>query len=113
MPSLYGIKHSNRDFSDKYYWGKNQFNSSFPIALACYMRDKNIPANYISYQKNRKTKISPLSFDKVFGTNKTNSELKFLFEAQYSPFEALVEDSLEKIDVVIVDNDTCEPLRPL
>lgn len=25
-PSLYGITHSNRDFSDPYYWGKNQFN---------------------------------------------------------------------------------------
>ncbi|RKZ70412.1 MAG: HindVP family restriction endonuclease, partial [Candidatus Parabeggiatoa sp. nov. 1] len=39
-PRLFGIKHSNRDFSNKESWGKNQFNSSFPVALACYMSDK-------------------------------------------------------------------------
>ena len=32
-PGLYGISASNRTNMD--LWGKNQFNSSFPIALAC------------------------------------------------------------------------------
>ena len=32
-PSLFGIKYSNRDFSQKETWGKNCFNSSFPIQL--------------------------------------------------------------------------------
>lgn len=40
--SLYGIENSNRNFADPYYWGKNQFNSSFPIALTCYMRDQGL-----------------------------------------------------------------------
>ena len=53
-PGLYGITNSNRDYSDPYYWGKNQFNSSFPIALACYMRDTGLPAVYLSIDKNRK-----------------------------------------------------------
>lgn len=35
-PGLFGIKRSNRDYSLKDEWGKNQFNSSFPAYLACY-----------------------------------------------------------------------------
>ncbi|MFW6359681.1 MAG: HindVP family restriction endonuclease, partial [Chroococcales cyanobacterium] len=37
QPGLFGITHSNRDFSQKQSWGKNQFNNSFPVALASYM----------------------------------------------------------------------------
>jgi hypothetical protein len=112
IPSLYGIKHSNRNFSDKYYWGKNQFNSSFPIALSCYLRDKGISANYIFYD-NHKTNITEITFDDIFATKKPNASLKFLFEHPFEPFNDFVEDSLEKIDVIIVDNETQEPLRPL
>lgn len=32
-PSLYGLKKTNRDYSKKETWGKNQFNSSFPASL--------------------------------------------------------------------------------
>jgi hypothetical protein len=42
QPRLFGIEHSNRDFSKKESWGKNQFNSSFPVAFACYMSEKAI-----------------------------------------------------------------------
>ena len=41
-PSLLGIKHSNRDFSDRNTWGKNQFNSSFPAALSAYLSHKGL-----------------------------------------------------------------------
>jgi site-specific DNA-cytosine methylase len=46
-PGLFGIRYSNRDFTQKNSWGKNQFNSSFPAALACYMSSKQLKANYI------------------------------------------------------------------
>lgn len=39
---LFGLLHSNRDFSQRESWGKNQFNNSFPIALSCYMYHKGI-----------------------------------------------------------------------
>lgn len=113
IPSLYGIKNSNRDYSDKYYWGKNQFNSSFPIALSCYMRDKNLNAVYISADKNRQTQITEISFDEVFGTNLKNNEIRFEFESQFEPFSQYVEDSMEKIDVVIKNESTKQPLRAL
>ncbi|MFR9502798.1 MAG: HindVP family restriction endonuclease, partial [Rikenellaceae bacterium] len=41
-PNLFGLKYSNRDFSNKDAWGKNQFNSSFPASLLVYMYSKDI-----------------------------------------------------------------------
>jgi len=41
-PRLFGIVNSNRDYATPYSWGKNQFNSSFPAALACYLYSKKM-----------------------------------------------------------------------
>lgn len=111
--SLYGIKHSNRNFCDPFYWGKNQFNSSFPIALCCYMRDKGKTAVEIKMQPNLATSICEISFDEVFGTTLSNEEIYFRFESPFEPFGSLVEDSLEKIDVVISNAETGAAIRPL
>lgn len=111
-PSLYGISHSNRNFKDKDSWGKNQFNSSFPVALCCYMRDSGAPAMYVSV-KNGTPGVSELSFDEVFGTHLENGKLKFLFESPYDPYREYVEDTMEKIDVVITDATTGEYIAPL
>ena len=48
--SLFGLSRSNRDFSQSDAWGKNQFNSSFPAALCCYMAHLGLPAKYLSIQ---------------------------------------------------------------
>ena len=40
-PQLFGLEKTNRDFSKKESWGKNQFNSSFPAFLCCYLASKN------------------------------------------------------------------------
>lgn len=39
IPGFYGIYNSNRNFSDPKAWGKNQFNSTFPLSLSLYMSD--------------------------------------------------------------------------
>ena len=38
-PALYGLNkgNSNRDFSKRKTWGKNQFNTAFPVSLSCYL----------------------------------------------------------------------------
>lgn len=41
-PRLYGITHSNRDFTKTDTWGKNQFNSSFPAGLTNYLSSKKL-----------------------------------------------------------------------
>ena len=46
-PSLFGIKHSNRDFTSKGSWGKNQFNSSFPAALTAFIHSKGLNCKYL------------------------------------------------------------------
>ena len=111
-PSLYGIKNSNRNFADKFYWGKNQFNSSFPVALCCYMRDNGYGSVLIT-QDGTNTKVSETDFDNVFGTSLTNDKLKFCFESTFDPYGAFVEDQMEVIDLVIRNNETGTFIRPL
>lgn len=102
-PSLYGLTHSNRNFADPHYWGKNRFNSSFPAALACYMRDRGVPAMYIHLDDNGRTELSEQEFSHIFGTNLASSELYFAFESIYEPFRSFVEDQLVSIDLVLKD----------
>lgn len=111
-PALYGITHSNRNFEDPFYWGKNQFNSSFPAALCCYMRDKHHKAVYVSLAGNS-TKVSEMSFDGVFGTKLPNQKLKFCFEDVYEPYGEFVNDSMEHIDLVVRNATTGKAIRPL
>ena len=111
--ALYGVVNSNRKFSERIYWGKNQFNLSFPVALCCYMRDTGRKALGISLEQDLATKIGEMSFDDVFGTKLPNDKLFFKFDSDFTPFKPLVEDSLEKVDVVIVDNSTKKEIRPL
>lgn len=110
---LYGLQHSNRNFGDGYYWGKNQFNSSFPAALACYMRDQGHGAVYIQHSSDQKTTISELPFDQVFGSDIGSKGLYFSFEDTYSPFRRFVHDTLKPIDLVIKNASSGEFIRPL
>jgi hypothetical protein len=111
LPSLYGIKNSNRSGSD--LWGKNQFNSTFPAALCCYMRDHKINPIYIStdshFQASANDQI--LTFDDVFNTTLPNENLEFSFESNFDPYGKYLHDALDHIDLVIKENGNC--LRPL
>ncbi|HDP35036.1 MAG TPA: HindVP family restriction endonuclease, partial [Candidatus Hydrogenedentes bacterium] len=111
-PALYGITYSNRNFADPYYWGKNQFNSSFPAALACYMRDKKVPAVYLSLTSECKVNVSEIAIEKMFGTELPNSEIFFAFETAYEPFRDFLEDNLPPIDLVVKDKEQ-QFIRPL
>ena len=109
---LYGLKNLNKDLSDPSSWGKNQFNNLFPIALCCYMRDENVSSPLISASANG-FRIIEESVDHIFGTEVCNSGLYFSLESKYLPFERFVADQLESIDVVIMENETYIPIRPL
>ena len=37
VPTLYGISEKNSSRFGKSLWGKNQFNSTFPLALSLYI----------------------------------------------------------------------------
>lgn len=112
-PSLFGISRSNRDFSNPYYWGKNQFNSAFPVALACYIRAKKLPLMYVQFKNAASTQVGELDVSDLFGSTLTNEELHFSFEARFDPFRAFVHDELPAIDLVIGQGDPVRQIRPI
>jgi hypothetical protein len=113
LPSLFGITHSNRNFVDAYYWGKNQFNSAFPLALACYMHSRDVPLMYVQYRNAKTTMLSEIGLDQVFGSNLPTTELYFSFETRYEPFRQFVHDDLPAIDLVVSSNMNKQHFKPL
>ena len=111
QPSLYGITASNRGNMD--LWGKNQFNSSFPIALACYMRDHGHKAVYLKLDKNLKVVPVELSFDEIFNSKLPNDQLYFSFESKFDPYQKYASDDIGGIDLVVksVGGDYLRPLE--
>jgi hypothetical protein len=112
-PGLYGITHSNRDFTQADTWGKNQFNSSFPAGLANYLNSKGFENVYLCLDKDLKVKHSKISTKTLFGISPTSDDLFFSFESPYTPYRQLVIGHLPRVDLVtqLRSNDQC--LRPI
>jgi type II restriction enzyme len=102
---LFGLVNSNRDFGSIDAWGKNQFNSSFPAALACYLHSRGMKANYISMSQGE-FGIKPISVEDIFGINPASADIYFDFEAQYIPFQKYVIGKLPRTDLVILNKTT-------
>ena len=99
-PRLYGMKNSNRRQEE--FWTKNCFNSSFPVALTNYMRDKGITANYITLDKSLSTHVGEIGISEVYNSNSIpNEELFFSFESTFEPYRKYTSDGLDKIDLVV------------
>ena len=111
-PSLFGLSKTNRDFSRKESWGKNQFNSSFPASLCCYLASKNIEANYLSIQ-NGVYVPTTIKIQDVFNISANSEDLYFAFEAQHTPFQKFVIGTLPRTDLVIQRQSTGECLAGL
>ncbi|MDE7326966.1 MAG: HindVP family restriction endonuclease [Lachnospiraceae bacterium] len=106
-PRLFGIVHSNRDYSLKDTWGKNQFNSSFPAALACYLYSKGMKAVYCTANTNMNKNIIKIGIDELFGIDPLGDDIYFSFETQYTPFQKYVTGSIPRNDLVILSNGQC------
>lgn len=109
-PRLYGLYHSNRQDND--LWGKNQFNSSFPVSLACFMKDKGINAVYLKVDEDLRVRTDEISINEVFNSNLGNENLFFAFESKFDPYQQYIYGELDKIDLVVKKIDG-EFLRPL
>ena len=112
-PSLFGIKQSNRDFSLKKTWGKNQFNSSFPASLACYIHQKGFEAVYLELNGNLKTTLKKIKISDVFQLDPLGEDTFYAFESAYTPYQSLVVNTLPRIDLVTakVVNGLSKPVR--
>lgn len=106
-PSLFGIVHSNRDFSLKDSWGKNQFNSSFPAALACYLYAKGMKAVYFTANSDMEKVITGISVDELYQINPLGENAYYSFETQYTPFQKYVTGNIPRNDLVILSNGQC------
>lgn len=105
-PRLFGLSgKSNRDETKRSHWGKNEFNSSFPTALLCYMHAKAIKPVYIKMDNDLKTVHSKIAVPDLFGINPDDENIYFSFEDGYGPFEHLVKGQLERSDLVIMDSE--------
>lgn len=112
-PGLFGIIHSNRDFTDKGSWGKNQFNSSFPAALTAYIHSKGMGCKYLMLSNNLKIYHGFLNIEQFFGKKPTSDDLFYAFETQYSPYQQLIVGTLPRVDLVTQSRETGNCLAPI
>jgi hypothetical protein len=99
-PDLYGIAKSNR--TSQNHWGKNQFNSSFPASLACYMRDIDQTAIYLQTNDTLEVEAVEKHFDFLFGSEAPNTELSFCFESKFEPYQQYSKTDIKGIDLVLM-----------
>ena len=88
-PGLFGLEKSNRDFTKRKSWGKNQFNSSFPAALACYMHYINTDPVYLTLNSDLEVEHKKIQVPKLFGLNPGNPYLYFAFERDFAPYQKI------------------------
>lgn len=112
-PGLYGIQHSNRDFTNKETWGKNQFNSSFPAALTSFLSSKGFENVYLYLDNDLKVKHRTISTSDLFGINPESDDLFYSFESPYMPYQQLVIGHLPRVDLVTQSRSSGQSLRPI
>lgn len=107
-PALFGLDKSNRDFSKKNSWGKNQFNSSFPASLCAYLNYKGLSANYLTVSKGVFTNM-PITINELFNTQANiATDVFYAFESIHSPYNKYMKGRLPRTDLVINDmNGLC------
>jgi HindVP restriction endonuclease len=98
-PSLYGITDSNR--TGKHLWGKNEFNSTFPTALACYMQDKGVRAVYLSLRADLRVEATEIAISDLFNSDRPNNEIRFDFETRHEPYQHCAFDDIGGTDLIM------------
>jgi hypothetical protein len=108
-PGLFGLQHSNRDFTERESWGKNKFNSSFPASLACYMGSKNIDPVYLRLDEDFKVKHSKIKVEELFGMKELSPNLFFSFETEDNTYAPLLLGDIPRSDLVTLDTSSTQP----
>lgn len=111
-PGLFAQDHNNssRDYSNPYFWGKNQFNSSFPASLVAYMSSKNINPVYLKTNKQNEIVHSEITAEELFCINPLAENAFYMFESGFPAYDKFYTGDREKIDLVMVDSLTNNPL---
>jgi len=112
-PSLFGIKYSNRDFSQKETWGKNCFNSSFPASLCSYLSEKGYENVYLKLDSNLKVLHSTISTESFYGIHPNSENLFFAFETPFTPYQKFLVGTLPRVDLVTQSKNEGISLKPI
>lgn len=102
QPGLFGINHSNRDFTEKEAWGKNCFNSSFPASLCSYLHNRNFENIYLKLDSNLQVIHSSISTAEFYKINPTSDNLFYAFETQFTPYQQYLIGTIPGIDLVLM-----------
>ncbi len=101
QPGLFGQRHSNRDYTREQYWGKNQFNSSFPASLLAYMHSRGLKPVYLHTDRDGLLRHGEIGVDEVFGYDPLAEDIFYNFESNYLPYEKFYTGKREHIDLVL------------
>lgn len=112
-PGLFGINKSNRDFTNKDNWGKNKFNSSFPVSLTNYLYSKGLDNIYLKLNENLEVVHNKINAESLFGINPDSENLFFAFESPFVQYEKLVFGNIPRDDVVTHDISSEKCLKAL
>lgn len=99
-PGLFGLVNSNRDFTSRQSWGKNQFNSSFPAALLCYMGVQGVEPVYLQLGSDLHIYKSHRNATQLLGLPPLHEDLHFSFEEAFTPYADLVIGALPRADLI-------------
>lgn len=105
-PGLFGLSNSNRDFTQKKHWGKNQFNTSFPASLACYMGHIGVDPVYLYLNAKKKVVHGNINSTDLLGLEPLSSNLHFSFESLYTPYELFTIGDLPRVDLVTLNTSS-------
>lgn len=97
---LFGIINSNRDFTNKSSWGKNQFNSSFPTSLCLYMDSVGVLPVYLKLNSKNQVIHDKISAKELYGGDVNTKNIYYSFESIFSDYEVIVEGELPRVDLV-------------
>lgn len=104
-PGLFGLRYSNRDFTQEEAWGKNCFNSSFPASLCSYLYSQNLENIYIKLNSNLEVEHSSISSATVYGINPNSDNMFYAFETQFTPYQQYLIGTLPGVDLVTQSRD--------
>lgn len=95
-PALYGLTDSNTNRRGEQLWGKNRFNSAFPLALCLKMRDDCVRPVYVTLDSGNRFLCSDddLVMGSVIGSE--GDSPFYEFEASFPPYESYVKGSIKK-----------------
>lgn len=111
QPGLYGLENCNRDFTKPSNWGKNIFNNCFPVGLARYMDDAGYDFIYLVLDEAGTIQHRRISLIELLGFDPESAF--FAFESDYVPYRPLVENTLPRADLIILNDKRQQCTRSL